>query len=32
MENKESWRLAMDGEIDALKNNDTWDLVSLHDG
>jgi hypothetical protein len=32
MEDKESWRLAMDEEMDALIKNDTWDLVPLSDG
>jgi hypothetical protein len=32
MEDKESWRLAMDEEMNALIKNDTWDLVSLLDG
>jgi hypothetical protein len=32
MEDKESWRLAMDEEMDALRNNDTWDLVPVFDG
>ena len=32
MENNESWRLAIDEEIAALRKNDTWDLVPLLDG
>eukprot|EP01018_Ginkgo_biloba_P007444 Gb_23449 [translate_table: standard] len=32
MENSESWRLAMDEEMVALRKNDTWDLVPLPDG
>ena len=32
MENKESWRLSMDKDIDTLRNNDTWYLVLLLDG
>jgi hypothetical protein len=32
MEDKESWRLAMDEEMVALRKNDTWDLVPFPDG
>ena len=32
MGNKESWRLAMDVEINALRKSETWDLVLFLDG
>jgi hypothetical protein len=32
MEDKETWTLAMDEEMVALRNNDTWDLVPLPNG
>jgi hypothetical protein len=31
MEDKESWILAMDEKMVALRKNDTWDLVLLLD-
>ena len=30
MENKGSWRLAMDEEMDSLRKNDTWNLVIFY--
>ena len=31
-EDRERWVIAMDEEIDALKRNDTWDVVKIPDG
>lgn len=32
MENKDSWRLAMDGEMDVVRKNDTWEFLHFLDG
>jgi len=32
MEDKESWRLVVDEEMDALRKNDKWDLVPVPNG
>ena len=32
MNDSESWKLAMEEEMEALKRNDTWDLVPLLEG